>query len=101
MPPAQPQPAPRAREGKRGTTLSPARPAPPPNAGSSAKPLPDLPPPYDHGPTAPPHVPEKRPPEPLDTKRRRLGAATRSRPRRLATVQIGVVCLHPACLRRQ
>ena len=31
----------------RGTTLSPARPAHTPNASSSAKPLPDLPPPYD------------------------------------------------------
>ena len=40
-------PAPRAREGNRGTTLSPARPAHTPNTGSSAKPLPDLPPPYD------------------------------------------------------
>ena len=44
-----------------------------PNAGSSAKPLPDLPPLYDHGPARPPHAPEKRPPEPLDTKRHRSG----------------------------
>jgi transposase len=36
-----------AREGTRGTTLSPARPAHTPGAGSSAKPLPDLVPPYD------------------------------------------------------
>jgi transposase len=36
----------RAREGTRGATLSPARPAHTPDAGSSAKPLPDLPPPY-------------------------------------------------------
>ena len=35
------------REGTRGTTLSPARPAHTPGAGSSAKPLPDLIPPYD------------------------------------------------------
>jgi hypothetical protein len=35
------QPAPRAREGNRGTTLTPARPAHTPNAGSSDKPLPD------------------------------------------------------------
>ena len=34
-------------EGRRGTTLSPARPAHTPNTGSSAKPLPDPPPPYD------------------------------------------------------
>ncbi|HEX8008533.1 MAG TPA: IS110 family transposase, partial [Trebonia sp.] len=34
------------REGTRGTTLSPARPAHTPGAGSSAKPLPDLVPPY-------------------------------------------------------
>ena len=40
--------APRIREGKRGTTLSPARPAHTPDAGSSAKPLPDQLPPYDH-----------------------------------------------------
>ena len=36
------QPARRAREGNRGTTLTPARPAHTPNAGSSDKPLPDL-----------------------------------------------------------
>ena len=40
-------PGPRAREGNRGTTLSPARPAHTPNTGSSAKPLPDPTPPYD------------------------------------------------------
>ena len=37
----------RAREGTRGTTLSPARPAHTPNTGSSAKPLPNPTPPYD------------------------------------------------------
>jgi transposase len=36
-----------AREGSRGTTLSPARPAHTPGTGSSAKPLPDLLPHYD------------------------------------------------------
>jgi len=36
------RPAARAREGNRGTTLTPARPAHAPNAGSSDKPLPDL-----------------------------------------------------------
>jgi transposase len=36
------RPAPRAREGNQGTTLTPARPAHTPNAGSSDKPLPDL-----------------------------------------------------------
>jgi transposase len=36
-----------AREGNRGTTLSPARPALTPRTGSSAKPLPDPEPPYD------------------------------------------------------
>ena len=46
-----------------------------PNASSSAKPLPDLPPPYDPGPRRPPHAPEKRPPEPLDTKRHRYARA--------------------------
>src|SRR5258708_17605360 len=46
MPPAPPQPAPRAREGTRGTTLSPARPAHTPNASSSAKPLPGRHPAY-------------------------------------------------------
>jgi transposase len=35
------RPARRAREGNRGTTLTPARPAHTPNAGSSDKPLPD------------------------------------------------------------
>ena len=37
-------PAPRAREGNRGTTLPPGRPAHTPSAGSSDKPLPGLPP---------------------------------------------------------
>jgi hypothetical protein len=40
-----------AREGNRGTTLKPARPAHTPNTGSSVKPLPDPPPPYDRQPT--------------------------------------------------
>ena len=39
--PGGPQPVPRAREGSRGTTLSPARPARTPGTGSSDKPLPD------------------------------------------------------------
>jgi transposase len=47
--PARPQPEVRAREGSRGTTLSPARPYCTPHTGSSAKPLPDLLPPYDPG----------------------------------------------------
>jgi transposase len=49
LPPDQLQ---RAREGNRGTTLSPARPACTPGTGSSAKPLPDPNPPYD----PPPHA---------------------------------------------
>ena len=36
----------RAREGNRGTTLQPARPAHTPHASSSDQPLPDPPPPY-------------------------------------------------------
>src|ERR1039458_2926242 len=49
----------KAREGKRGTTLTPARPARTPVAGSSDKPLPDPPPPYDPkpGPRASSHEP--------------------------------------------
>ncbi len=45
-------PAERAREGNRGTTLHPARPAHTPSAGSSGKPLPSPPPRYvrPHGP---------------------------------------------------
>jgi transposase len=39
-----PPPARTAREGNRGTTLAPARPAHTPHAGSSDKPLPGLPP---------------------------------------------------------
>jgi hypothetical protein len=39
--PARRSPSPGAREGSRGTTLSPARPARTPGAGSSDKPLPD------------------------------------------------------------
>ena len=47
-PPGQRGPAPRrAREGNRGTALSPARPDRTPDTGSSAKPLPGSPPPYD------------------------------------------------------
>jgi hypothetical protein len=53
------------REGTRGTTLSPARPAHTPGAGSSAKPLPDQVPPYDQrrGPakTAPAAAPRGAP----------------------------------------
>ncbi len=45
----------RIREGNRGTTLSPARPAHTPNTDSSAKPLPDPTPPYDRPMTAPAH----------------------------------------------
>ena len=41
-----------AREGNRGTALSPGRPALTPSAGSSDKPLPGLTPPYDLGPPA-------------------------------------------------
>ena len=40
--PGAPQPARRAREGSRGTALSPARPAHTPGTGSSDKPLPGL-----------------------------------------------------------
>ena len=68
---------PRAREGNRGTTLSPARPAHTPSTGSSAKPLPDPNPHYDPGaiPRArrPRPVRRKRSAEPLDTKRLRSG----------------------------
>ena len=42
-----------AREGTRGTALSPARSAHTPNTGSSARPLPDLNPPYGRGPARP------------------------------------------------
>ena len=55
--PGRPRPpAPTAREGNRGTTLSPRRPAHTPSAGSSDKPPPGLPQPYD---PAPPHVPPR------------------------------------------
>jgi transposase len=61
--------------GQPGTTLSPARPAHTPDTGSSAKPLPDLTPPYDPGHTplrTRPHPAQrKRPGEPLDAKRSR------------------------------
>ena len=64
----------RAREGTRGTTLSPARPAHTPNTGSSAKPLPDPTPRYD--PATPVAIRARRrhrdpPEETLDTKRTR------------------------------
>ena len=61
----------RAREGNRGTALTPARPAHTPNASSSDQPLPDLTPPY--GP-APPQARlhrrsrlQRKPGQPLDT----------------------------------
>jgi transposase len=69
------RPAITAREGNRGTTLSPARPACTPGAGSSAKPLPDLNPHYDPLPSA--RAPSRRSEvqrtleRPLDTKRLR------------------------------
>ena len=64
------RPRQRAREGNRGTTLTPARPAHTPNAGSSDKPLPDLPQAY--GPPREPGPPRRRqvrskPGQPLDT----------------------------------
>ena len=79
--------------GQPGTTLPPARPAHTPYAGSSAKLLPDLPPPYDPGHTTlrrRPH-PErrKRPAEPLNAKRSRY-ARFAGNPRRT----------HPGCIMR-
>jgi hypothetical protein len=87
--PGGPRPAPRAREGTRGTTLSPARPAHTPNTGSSAKPLPDLTPPYDPGqrPGARRPSPKNRA-EPLDTKRRSLGAVASPGPGTAVAVRI-------------
>jgi transposase len=62
----------RAREGNRGTTLTPARPACTPNTSSSDKPLPDPNPPYDPPPRAsvPSHRSELQgtPGRPLDNK---------------------------------
>src|SRR6516164_611455 len=88
-PAAPPRPGLRVREGNRGTTPSPARPAHTPKTGSSAKPLPDLPPPYDpgHRPTGtrPPPAQGNDPPEPLDAKRHSLGATT------------GTPWSHPSC----
>ena len=73
-PPASPRRW-RAQEGKRGTSLTPARPAHTPDAGSLAKPLPGLSPHYapprSHNRKPAAHGPQKRCPEPLDTKRLR------------------------------
>ena len=60
-----------AREGNRGTTLTPARPAHTPHAGSSDKPLPGLRPAYeprgpDGGQAAVPGRRRRKPAEPLD-----------------------------------
>jgi transposase len=66
--------APRVREGKRGTAQSPARPAHTPSASSSAKPLPDHSPPYDHNQSRrerPRHRPAEKSLQALDTKRLR------------------------------
>ena len=69
------QPSSQAREGNRGTTLTPARPDCTPNTSSSAKPLPDPNPHYARPPGPyrdnPAHAPRKRCPKPLDTKRLR------------------------------
>jgi len=52
----------RAREGNRGTTLSPGRPAHTPSAGASDKPLPGLPPPYGPAlPQVPPRSSRRQP----------------------------------------
>ncbi len=59
MPARPPQPGQRAREGNRGTALTPAWPAHTPNASSSGKPLPGLPPPY--GPPPGPGPSRRRP----------------------------------------
>jgi hypothetical protein len=64
-------PAQGAREGNRGTTLSPARPAHTPKTSSSAKPLPSPPPPYD--PRTAPHAPGRYQP------RRKTGKALDTR----------------------
>ena len=60
-----------AREGNRGTALSPARPAHTPGAGSSDKPLPDRNPAYD-SPSLAGEQRQRRPPrsrpEPVDNK---------------------------------
>ena len=69
-----------AREGNRGTTLSPARPAHTPETSSSAKPLPSPPPPYDARPDT--HAPvrhqlRRKTGKALDTKRLRYGWESR------------------------
>ena len=66
-----------AREGNRGTTLSPARQAHTPETGSSAKPLPSPPPPYDprtdtHEPVR--HRRQRKPGKALDNKEASFGA---------------------------
>ena len=56
----------RAREGNRGTALSPGRPADTPHAGLSGKPLPGLPPPY--GPALPQVAPQVSRTEPTSAR---------------------------------
>jgi transposase len=77
-------PAPRAREGNRGTTLTPARPAHTPNAGSSDKPLPDLGTtirPSARAAAPPPSKPtSKKPGQPLDNSRKEDSIWRRSHP---------------------
>ncbi len=80
-------PGPGAREGNRGTTLSPARPAHTPETGSSAKPLPSPPPPYDARPDT--HAPvrhqlRRKTGKALDTKRLRYA---RKRPLRSGSLE--------------
>ena len=88
---SQRRPGPRAREGNRGTTLSPARPAHTPSTGSSAKPLPDPNPHYDPGPIPPPRPPrpstprKESPPEPRDTKK--AARYARKRPLRSGSLE--------------
>jgi transposase len=76
--------------GQRGTTLSPARPAHTPETGSSGKPLPGLPPPYDPRGRRPRHwlLPASLPPRASGRASQRPGGARpRSGARRASLTQ--------------
>jgi len=87
--PGAPQPVPGAREGSRGTTLQPARPARTPGTGSSDKPLPGpvttlRPPPAAHRPDPPaaqaqPAIPRSLPPCRRRRRRSRWSARSEAR----------------------
>ena len=89
----------RAREGNRGTTLHPARPAHTPHASSSGKPLPDPAPPYDPAPRQAHHRRgiQRKPRQSLDSnsKEDSIWALCRRSSPAMDWAHNGVICARP------